>query len=101
MKIFKEATAMENEIRFYLKRILEAMQTYETEENSETETNEAKPSFVPQYIITAVKLPTGAIEIAVNNSNIKEKIEYILDSYDDEMRLKTNEEVVMCNLMVV
>jgi hypothetical protein len=92
---------MEHEIRFYLKRILEAMQTYETEENTENGTNEAKPSFVPQYIVTAVKLPTGAIEIATNNSHIKEKIEYILESYDDEMRLKTNEEVVMCNIMVV
>ena len=92
---------MEHEIRFYLKKILEAIQTYETEESTETEVSEAKPSFVPQYIVTAVKLPTGAIEITVNNSCIKEKIEYILESYDDEMRLKTNKEVVMCNLMVV
>lgn len=81
---------MENEIRYYLKQILLCMSP---EENTEL--------FEPQYLITAVKLPTGAIELAVNNKNIKEKIEYILDAYDEEMRLKTNADIVMQNIMVV
>lgn len=79
---------MENEIRYYLGQIKKAM---EAEENA----------FEPQYIITAVKLPTGAIEIAVNNKEIAKKIEYILEAYDDDMHLKTNQDIVMQNIMIV
>lgn len=78
---------MENEIRFYLGQIKEAMSSEE--------------QFVPQYLITAVKLPTGAIELAVNTQNIAEKIDYILDAYDADMRLKTNSDIVMQNIMIV
>ena len=79
---------MENEIRYYLGQIKKTM---EAEENA----------FEPQYIITAVKLPTGAIEIAVNNKEIAKKIEYILEAYDDDMHLKTNQDIVMQNIMIV
>ena len=83
---------MENEIRYYLKQLKACM-------TPEDPSDEAV--FKPQYIITAVKLPTGAIEIAVNNTMIAEKIDYILGAYDDEMRLKANPEVVMQNVMIV
>lgn len=79
---------MENEIRYYLKQVEAAM---EADENP----------FIPTYMVTAAKLPTGAIELAVNTSNISEKINYILETYDDNMRLKANAEVEMCNLMIV
>lgn len=81
---------MENEMRYYLKQIRACM---EPEEGTDV--------FEPKYIVTAVKLPTGAIELAVNNSFIKEKIDYILDAYDDNMCLKTNKDIVMQNIMVV
>lgn len=55
----------------------------------------------PTYLVTAVKLPTGAIELAINNTGIPEKIDYILEAYDENMRLKSNPEVVMQQLMVV
>ena len=74
---------MENELRYYLKLIKE------------------EKDFVPTYIITAVELPTGAIELAINTTNIQEKIDCILESYDEDMVLKTNSEVRMKNLMVV
>lgn len=83
---------MENEIRFYLKQIKEAM-----EEPTEFD---GKP-FEPQYIITAVKLPTGAIEIAINDKEIASKIDYILEAYDDDMHLKINTSFVMQNIMIV
>lgn len=83
---------MENEIRFYLKQIKKAM-----EEPTEVD---GKP-FEPQYIITAVKLPTGAIEIAINDKEIASKIDYILEAYDDDMHLKTNTSIVMQNIMIV
>lgn len=81
---------MENEIRYYLKQILMCM---EGEEDAEP--------FVPSFIITAVKLPTGAIELATNDKFIKEKIEYILEAYDEEMCLKTNNDIRMVNIMIV
>ena len=74
---------MENELRYYMRLIRD------------------QEEFTPTYIVTAVKLPNGAIEIAVNTNNINEKIDYILESYDEEMRLKTNPEVTMQNLMIV
>lgn len=83
---------MENEIRYYLGQIKKAM--------AEPTEVDGKP-FVPQYIVTAVKLPTGAIEIAVNDKEIAGKIDYILDAYDENMRLKTNTSIVMQNIMIV
>lgn len=109
---------MENEIRYYLKQVKDAM-TEKTKEQfidqlrSQYHGNEEEfeamiahgvelpPVFKPQYIVTAVKLPTGAIEIAVNHDKIAEKIDYILNAYDEDMRLKTNTDIVMSNIMIV
>ena len=77
---------MENEIRFYLGVIKESI---------------ASGDFTPSYIVTAVKLPTGAIELAINDKNIADKVDYILTAYDDDMHLKTNADIVMQNIMVV
>lgn len=82
---------MENEMRYYLSQIRACME-HETEDDS---------VFEPSYIVTAVKLPTGAIELAVNDKFIKEKIDYILEAYDENMCLKTNPEVCMQNIMIV
>lgn len=88
---------MENEIRYYLNIIKASMQE-PSEEDKEAGITE---SFKPTYIVTAVKLPTGAIELAVNNTGIAEKIDYILEAYDEGMHLKTNPAVEMIQLMVV
>ncbi len=84
---------MENEIRYYLRQIKAAM--------AEPTEGEQREAFKPQYLITAVKLPTGAIELAVNNQNIADKIDYILEAYDDNMHLKTNTSIAMQNIMIV
>lgn len=84
---------MENEIRYYLNLIKSSM--------VEIEGLDAPEPFKPSYIVTAVKLPTGAIELAVNDKEIYGKICYILDAYDEDMRLKTNPEIIMQNVMVV
>lgn len=52
-------------------------------------------------IVTAVKLPTGAIEIAVNDQCLEQKLEYILNAYDDQMRLVSNKEITMIEAIVV
>lgn len=81
-----------NELRYYL----ESMNTL-----LKQTPDDDLDAFKPTYLITAVKLPTGATELAINNTNIPEKIEYILNAYDDEMKLKSNPEIVMQQLMVV
>lgn len=92
---------MENELRYYLGEIKKAMQ-YSEEEQKEIEKGAiGRELFKPHYIVTAVKLPTGAIELAVNTENIAEKIDYILSAYNEDMQLKTNNSIVMQNLMVV
>lgn len=83
---------MENEIRYYLGQIKKAMAEPTAVDGQ---------AFVPQYIVTAVQLPTGAVELAVNDKEIASKIDYILEAYDDDMRLKTNTSIVMKNIMVV
>lgn len=88
---------MENEIRYYLKNLKALMQA-PSEDDVEAGITEV---FKPKYIVTAVKLPTGALELAINNENIAEKIDYILNAYDEDMHLKTNPEIVMHNVMVV
>ena len=92
---------MENELRYYLKVMRDAM-LYSDEEIEALERGEdVKEIFTPSYLITAVKLPTGAIELAINNENIVEKIDYILEAYDEDMKLKTNPEISMSNMMIV
>jgi hypothetical protein len=84
---------MENEIRYYLRQIKAAM--------AEPTEDEQREAFKPQYLVTAVRLPTGAIELAVNNQNIADKIDYILEAYDDNMLLKTNTNIKMENILIV
>lgn len=78
---------MENEVRFYLTKIKEAM--------------EGEEKFAPTHLVTATKLPSGSIELAVNTDKIPEKIDYILAVYDEEMKLKASPSVEMVQLMVV
>lgn len=86
-----------NELRYYLRAMRQAMEEPTAEEKSLG----IEAEFKPTYLITAVKLPTGAIELAVNNANIPDKIDYILEAYDDNMRLKTNPAIEMVQMMVV
>lgn len=88
---------MENEMRYYLNLIKQSM----AEPSEEDKEVGITACFQPQYIVTAVKLPTGAIELAVNNTKIAEKIDYILEAYDENMCLKTNPAIQMQNIMVV
>lgn len=81
-----------NELRYYLRAMKNLLE--------QTPEEDVEP-FKPTYLITAVKLPTGAIELAINNTDIPAKIDYILEAYDDEMKLKRNPEIAMVQLMVV
>lgn len=84
---------MEHEIRYYLKQVKALM--------AEPVEGENRVAFKPSYFVTAVQLPTGAIELAINTENIEAKIDYILDAYDGDMCLKTNRDIRMQQLMIV
>lgn len=49
--------------------------------------------FKPNVLVTAVKLPTGVIEVITNHQDLKEKLEYLTNAYDDEFRLERNPDV--------
>lgn len=51
-------------------------------------------------LVTAVMLPTGAIETITNNSRLEEKVKYIRDNYD-EFRLRVNPNVRIVGYMLV
>lgn len=55
----------------------------------------------PKVLVVAVELPTGAIEIITNTSNIDSKLEYYTTMYDDEFRLLTNPKVRIVGTMIV
>lgn len=44
-------------------------------------------------IVVAVRLPTGATELIINTEQIESKYNYYLNSYDDDMCLKNNQDV--------
>lgn len=91
-----------NELRYYLRAMKNLMeQMTETPEDELAEGAANVEPFKPTYLITAVKLPTGAIELAINNTDIAKKIDYILEAYDENMHLKSNPEIVMQQMMVV
>jgi hypothetical protein len=52
-------------------------------------------------LVTAVKLPTGAIETIINNKELKTKIEYLVNAYDDDFCLKNNPQVQIVGFMLV
>lgn len=93
---------MQNEIRFFLTLMLCQIKG---EENAELGIPKPEKTFEPTYLVQATKLPSGAVELAVNDKCIVEKIEYILNAYEDgengTLKLKTNPDIVIQNIMIV
>ena len=52
-------------------------------------------------LVTAVMLPTGAFEVAVNTDKLHDKLKYILSAYDNDMRLKANDKIAMFDAMIL
>jgi hypothetical protein len=55
----------------------------------------------PSIIITVVLLPTGAKEVIVNHEFITQKIEYILEAYDDDLRLLKCKDIRILELIIL
>jgi hypothetical protein len=54
-----------------------------------------------KVLTTAVKLPSGAIEIITNTQEIPSKIDYLHAAYDNEFKLKANQNVQIVGYMLV
>lgn len=55
----------------------------------------------PQYLVVAVKMPNGQIELITNTRGIGEKVEYYLNTYDENMHLKHNKDVEVVEVWYV
>jgi len=56
---------------------------------------------IPKLITVAVKLPSGAIETITNTEDTVTKALYYTDNYDEEFRLKHNNDVQIVGYMIV
>lgn len=54
-----------------------------------------------RVLVTAVMLPTGAIETITNSHRLEEKVKYLREAYDDSFRLRVNPEVRIVGYMLV
>lgn len=52
-------------------------------------------------LIAVIQLPTGAVEVITNTTNISDKVDYYLNSYGEDMRLKTCPDVKIIGLLIV
>lgn len=62
---------------------------------------DVKSVTAPEVLVTAVKLPTGAIETIVNTTKLGDKINYLVEAYDDNFVLKNNSNVRIVGYMLV
>lgn len=52
-------------------------------------------------LVVGVELPTGATEVIINTENIKDKLNYYLTAYDNDMHLKTNKDIRLVDFMII
>jgi hypothetical protein len=51
-------------------------------------------------LVTVVRLPSGALETIVNYQNLPEKIQYLINAYDDDLKLKTCPEIQLIDFIL-
>jgi hypothetical protein len=52
-------------------------------------------------IVTVVELPSGAKEVLVNYQKLPEKISYLKDAYNDNLTLKTKEDIILLDCIIL
>lgn len=68
-----------------------------------------KQKFISDYnnvvrikmIVTAIQLPSGSIEIIINNDDLENKYMYIIETYDENMCKYDNENVRIVDWMIL
>jgi hypothetical protein len=54
-----------------------------------------------QLLVTVVKLPNGAYETIVNYQSLGEKLDYLINAYDEDMKLKTCNAVELVDCIIL
>lgn len=54
-----------------------------------------------KYLIVAVQLPTGAIEVINNFEDIAQKVDYYMSAYNENFELKANPKVKIVDFMII
>ena len=52
-------------------------------------------------MVHVVRVPSGAKELITNHTNLMSKVQYILDTYDDELVMKTNRNIWIEGILLV
>ena len=54
-----------------------------------------------RVLIAVIQLPTGAVEVITNTTNISDKVNYYMNSYGEDMRLKACPDIKIIGLLIV
>lgn len=54
-----------------------------------------------RLIITVTQLPSGALETAINSESLNDKLDYINQNYDEQLRLKRSPDIQIKGFLVV
>ena len=54
-----------------------------------------------KYLVLAIRLPNGAIELITNTMDFQEKFQYIMSAYDKDMKIYNNISIQIVNWMIV
>ena len=52
-------------------------------------------------IVTVTELPSGALETQINDGGLASKYQYIVDNYDEDMKLKTCPDIQIVGLIII
>jgi hypothetical protein len=55
----------------------------------------------PELLVVAVQLPSGAKEVITNTSDLKNKINYYIEKYDDDFCLKVAPDVKIVGFILL
>jgi hypothetical protein len=62
--------------------------------------NKCQLPFSDCVLVAVIQLPTGAKEVITNTNEIESKVQYYIDKYDDEFKLRANPEVRIIGIML-
>jgi hypothetical protein len=54
-----------------------------------------------KLLVTVMKLPYGSYETIVNTDKLEDKVEYIMRNYDNDLRLKLNDQIMIMDYIIL
>ena len=54
-----------------------------------------------RYLVLAIRLPNGAVELITNTMDFQEKFQYLVSTYDKELKMYDNTLIQIINWMIV